>query len=1190
MRFALRTLTGVLLVAVPWLASPARAQSAWKNTPALGTARVGHATVPLPDGRVLAIGGNNAGVLRSVESFDPATGRWSAAAPLAVGRELAGVALLPDGRVLVAGGRDDLAELSNVELRDPATGRWSFGVPLPTARQAPTVTRLRDGRALVIGGQRPSAGGASDAVEVFDPVTNAWTALAPLPGARWEHSATLLADGRVLVAGGFNGTSRLASAAVWNPADNSWTATGTMTTLRSGHVAARLEDGKVLVMGGHDGTNFLASAQLFDPATNAWTATGGVATGRRYHAAVLLPSGKVLSAGGDTASFGPTAFVDLFTYDPVTSSGTWSFGPSLLTARKSLSTVLLADGRVLAVGGTNGGGPVGPSEVWTEAADAFSSAGALATPRRDHSATLLADGRVLVAGGDNAAGAQIATAELWNPASGAWTTGASMPVARRNHTATLLGDGRILVAGGCNGSCFVIPKAEVFDPATGLWTATADLINARSRHTATLLADGRVLVAGGLPAAADVWDPSTGTWSPAGTLATARRDAAAILLRDGRVLLAGGTNSIGGAISSVEIFDPKSNSWSTTGAMNGVRQYHTGTLLADGRVLVAAGATSTAALGTVEIWDPATGTWSGAASVNQSRYLHTARLLPDGRLLVLGGRDLSASLASNEIYDPASNTWTFAANLALPRHASTATWLLDGRILAAGGEQAGVGLPPMTEVWQSVPPVSTALANACYPGLGSAGNGLPLPPWPSGATIEAYGRKLTGCGEAGAGSSAANFPQLRAVSLSSGAVWDGRYTRARDWRVGSLVVNGVALDTFRFTVPGDAGLHPGHYAIQAVVNGIPSASRLVRLSRSHDKYYLHRESTLPETRNLCPESPSSNPACGAVHTVALQDETICRPFSSVGVFRVEALCGSSVLAGEHVFPPGGFAEARSVSGSHTLRADVTRTGAGPAPPPGRAYLFARLKRHSDGCLIQETERLTGLNLPELPTGGREAILLTVVAPRTADVPACCGLAAGDTTPCASTTLPAGDRLRIEWWVDVQEAHAQRGVSLALESPGSSAASFPVLSTEVLVTPGPTAIRVRDLSAERSGEGALVSWVLEEPAGVAAMQVLQGSEPGDLSAAGPPETPLTALEPWRYEQTVDRVSHGAWFALDLVLDDGSVERYGPVALDDDEDVHFAPGCGCHVTGRTPVAGEVVLLFAAMAIARRRQARG
>src|SRR6266508_3080413 len=110
--------------------------------------------------------------------------------------------------------------------------------------------------------------------------------------------------------------------------------------------------------------------------------------------------------------------------------------------------------------------------------------GNMSVERVGHIAVLLADGRVLVIGGHTSAGTVMSTAELYDPATGSWTITGSMNVARSGHTATALTDGRVLVAGG-SPPIYMTPTAELYDPATGTWTVTGSMNHARGRHTAT---------------------------------------------------------------------------------------------------------------------------------------------------------------------------------------------------------------------------------------------------------------------------------------------------------------------------------------------------------------------------------------------------------------------------------------------------------------------------------------------------------------------------------------------------------------------------------------------------------------------------------------------------------------------------------------------------------------------------------
>lgn len=118
-------------------------------------------------------------------------------------------------------------------------------------------------------------------------------------------------------------------------------------------------------------------------------------------------------------------------------------------------------------------------------------------------ANLLANGKVLVVGGDNASG-PVSSAEIYDPASGTWSVTASMSRPRAVFSASVLTDGRVLAVGGytlISGTGTSGPgstnSAEIYDPVTGLWAATQNALAVREDHTATVLADGRVIIAGG---------------------------------------------------------------------------------------------------------------------------------------------------------------------------------------------------------------------------------------------------------------------------------------------------------------------------------------------------------------------------------------------------------------------------------------------------------------------------------------------------------------------------------------------------------------------------------------------------------------------------------------------------------------------------------------------------------------------
>jgi hypothetical protein len=312
----------------------------------------------------------------------------------------------------------------------------------------------------------------------------------------------------------------------------------------------------------------------------------------------------------------------------------------------------------------------------------WSVTGSLDTPRTGHTATLLANGKVLVVGGFNVTG--IGSAELYDPATGTWSLTGDLNTARSGHSATLLLDGKVLVAGSYNNSA--LNSAELYDPATGTWSYTGNL-NTAGGGTATLLPNGSVLVV--WRSSAELYEAGTRTWRYTGNLNNAH-GGTATLLPNGKVLVLGGASV--DVRNSAELYDPATETWSVTGNLNTGRWYaHTATLLQDGRVLVAAGSEGgDDVLESAELYDPVTGTWTHTGDLNIDRGAHTATLLPNGKVLVAGGFDyFYGSLDSAELYDPATGSWSVSGSLNTARSGHTSTLLANGKVLVAAGDSGG---------------------------------------------------------------------------------------------------------------------------------------------------------------------------------------------------------------------------------------------------------------------------------------------------------------------------------------------------------------------------------------------------------------------------------------------------------------------------------------------------------------------
>ncbi len=339
---------------------------------------------------------------------------WNPAASMVTERAYHTATRLTDGSVLVVGGNaddgsGDARPVASVERYDPTTGTWSGAAPLATARYRHTATLLSDGTVLVAGGYTASRG--TDSTERYDPDTDTWTDAGPMTSIRNGHTASLLPDGTVLVAGGDNNTRQTSSAERYDPARNAWTATEPMAVARANHTAATLLDGSVLVFGGFfNDFSTTASTERYNPVTGSWSTVGALATARQFHAAAALPDGRVLVTGGS----GPDgALATSERYAPATRR--WSRAAAMSRGRTSHTATTLRNGSVLVVGGLSGSQTVATAERYDRSADSWSDAGAMATPRRGHTATVLADGTVLVAGGlDNRARAA-ASAEIYTP-------------------------------------------------------------------------------------------------------------------------------------------------------------------------------------------------------------------------------------------------------------------------------------------------------------------------------------------------------------------------------------------------------------------------------------------------------------------------------------------------------------------------------------------------------------------------------------------------------------------------------------------------------------------------------------------------------------------------------------------------------------------------------------------------------
>ncbi|MCZ7585773.1 MAG: hypothetical protein M5R36_21950 [Deltaproteobacteria bacterium] len=298
------------------------------------------------------------------------------------------------------------------------------------------------------------------------------------------------------------------------------------------------------------------------------------------------------------------------------------------------TATLLDDGRVLLVGGYEEGllETLDSAEIFDPADETFTRVGSeMNFGRALHTATLLADGRVLVVGGTDGSNA-FDTAEIFDPETNSYSlVEDAMGIGRFAHTATRIPDGRICVAGGLDGER-TVPSATFFDPESGdfgRFDPTPEdeeepMALGRMSHTATALPDGRIVFAGGFSGtqeggepttSIEIFDFDTGTFDEAAGLTTPRSGQESVLLDDGRVLIVGGIDPQLTILSSTEIFDPDDLSVSAGPAMNIARTVARVTPLPSGSFFVSGGNGSAdfflpSPLSTAEILTPDAAAWA----------------------------------------------------------------------------------------------------------------------------------------------------------------------------------------------------------------------------------------------------------------------------------------------------------------------------------------------------------------------------------------------------------------------------------------------------------------------------------------------------------------------------------------------------------------------------------------------------
>lgn len=548
--------------------------------------------------------------------------------------------------------------------------------------------------------------------------------------------------------------------------------------------------------------------------------------------------------------------------------------------------------------------------LWQASASAavgWSAEASMNTARGQHAAALMDDGSVGVFGGINSSGF-VQGSERYSD--GAWVSIGSPGITGNVTEAVTLGTGHVLMR--TDGSL----NARLYDPVANTWLVGGALTAQRSQPSMTLLPSGKVLVAGGSSlSSAELYDPETRTWTPTGSMAQARSAHAAVLLRDGRVLVVSGVNS-GGAVAGAEIYDPDAGLWSVVAPPLYARRYASLVLLPDGRVLLSGGETDIEVTAEAEIFDVQANVWTATGTMNSPREgamgspLGHGTALPSGMVLVAGGLDdTGVAPVSAELYDRSIGLWADAGSMGTGRENGTANLLPNGDVLLTGGltRDPSVTFYAFTERYTSeIPPGPVPLVDA-----------LPL--------LQRASSALTLTGSGFTGGSGVSTPQLQLQRAENGAIT-------------TLVPASYTGTTF--TSPVLATMPAGLYMARMIVDGVPSAGRLIRFTDP-----VGTPSGIPGNAQVAvswilPANTGGNPPDGYVVTASPGGEgcTAAAPATSCTVAGLDN--GTPYTFTVRAQHPNGLGPPAT-----TLAAITPTGGAAPRPPvavPGLTPVGAAL--------------------------------------------------------------------------------------------------------------------------------------------------------------------------------------------------------------------------------------------------------
>ncbi len=277
----------------------------------------------------------------------------------------------------------------------------------------------------------------------------------------------------------------------------------------------------------------------------------------------------------------------------------------------------------------------------------------------------VANGKIYAIGGVNG-GLPLNTNEEFNPNTNRWTSKTSMPTARTGFAIAVYKN-KIYVIGGSVGIGYS-SNNEVYDPATDTWETKSSMPTARSDLSASIVNDKIFLISGKKyssmnpyyadTAVTEVYDPATDTWTTAASIPTPVQGYGSATV-DGKIYVISGLHQIKSTgstiVNSNQVYDVQTDNWSLAASLPVVNSYGaigaTLGFMAPKRLIYLGGYFQNDFSSKTQLYNPDENTWSYGTEMPTPRAYLGIAVIGDV-LYAIGGYDGQNWLDTNEEYKP----------------------------------------------------------------------------------------------------------------------------------------------------------------------------------------------------------------------------------------------------------------------------------------------------------------------------------------------------------------------------------------------------------------------------------------------------------------------------------------------------------------------------------------------------------